>query len=370
LEAFYEVQVSRILGINGTSFSFEGIKNNITKIKSYEGIDFCWVEEAHKVSRNSWSILIPTIRKENSEIWMTFNPELETDYTYNRFVKEQDPSQMLVIKTTWRDNPFFPQVLMQEMEAEKLRDYDSYLNVWEGFCRQVLEGAVYAKELRKAQEEGRITKVDWVHEAPVDIFFDLGRADATAIWFAQRIAMQYRIIDYYTATGEDIVHYLKVLQRKDYLYGTAWLPHDAYAKQLGTKRSIEEQVKGHGFKTEKVPNLSKTDGINAARLIFPNCWFDEDRCEEGIQALRHYRYRIVDGQYGNEPLHDWASDAADSFRYLAVAFRDRRSNLAVSVLDRLNAIKDAVVARKQDEYAEVWGGGGRETRSRGTSWMR
>ena len=368
LDSFYEVQNARIFGVNGTSFAFEGIKNNVTKIKSYEGIDYCWVEEAHKVSRNSWGILIPTIRREGSEIWMTFNPELETDYTYTRFVRDQDPAQMLVIKTTWRDNPFFPDVLMREMEAEKVRDYDSYLNIWEGFCRQVLEGAVYAKELRKAQEEGRICDVPWILSSPVDCFFDLGRADATSIWFAQRVAMQYRIINYYSATGEHIAHFIRHLQRQEYTYGTVWLPHDAYAKRLGTKLTIQEQIKEHGFKTEKVPNLSRTDGINAARLIFSNCWFDEDKCEEGLQGLRHYRYRIIDGQYSNEPLHDWASDPADAFRYLALAFREKRTGVAEAILDKLTALGASITARREQEYADETGGF--RPRARGTGWMR
>lgn len=349
LESFYEVQVARILGINGTSFSFEGIKNNVTKIKSYEGIDYCWVEEAHKVSRNSWSILIPTIRKELSEIWMTFNPELETDYTYTRFVKDADPASTNVLKTTWRDNPYFPEVLQREMEAERARDYDSYLNIWEGFCRQVLEGAVYAKELRRAQEEGRICSVGWEREFPVDAVFDLGRGDATSIWFVQRVAMQYRVLDYYAETGEHIAHFIKYLQNREYTYGTVWLPHDAKAKHLGSKRTIEESVRSAGFKVQIVPNISKVDGINAARLIFPNCWFDEDKCEEGIQSLRHYRYRIIDGQYSNEPLHDWASDAADAFRYLAVCVRERRLGSAEIVLDRLGALAQAFLRRKQEE---------------------
>lgn len=352
LESFYEVQVARILGVNGTSFSFEGIKNNVTKIKSYEGIDYCWVEEAHKVSRNSWSILIPTIRKEESEIWMTFNPELETDYTYNRFVKEADPASTHTLKTTWRDNPYFPDVLQREMEAEKVRDYDSYLNIWEGFCRQVLEGAVYAKELRRAQEEGRLTRVGWEREYPVDAVFDLGRGDATCIWFVQRIAMQFRLIDYYSETGEHVSHFIKVLQNREYSIGTVWLPHDAKAKHLGSKRTIEEGFKSAGFRTEIVPNISRTDGINAARLIFPNCWFDEDKCDEGIQSLRHYRYRIIDGQYSNEPLHDWASDAADAFRYVAVAIRERRVGTAELVLDRLGALTAAFIRRRESEFGD------------------
>lgn len=161
---------------------------------------------------------------------------------------------------------------MREMEAEKLRDYDSYLNIWEGFCRQVLEGAVYAKELRKAQEEGRICSVPWVREAPVSAFIDLGRADATAIWFAQKVAMQYRVVDYYQATGENINHFVKYLQNREYIYDTIWLPHDAYAKQLGTERSIQEVFSHHGFRVQKVPKLSQTAdssrGVEANSRIF------------------------------------------------------------------------------------------------------
>lgn len=368
LSDFYDVQVNKILGKNGTSFSFEGIKNNVNKIKSYEGIDICWVEEANKVSRNSWGILIPTIRKEDSEIWMTFNPELETDYTYRRFVLEADPSQMHVIKMTWKDNPWFPDVLKDEMERDKRLDYDHYLNVWEGFCLQILEGAIYARELRRAQEENRICTVPYDRGWSVDTFWDLGRADATAIWFAQRVAMQYRVLDYYCATGEgDISHYLHELQGRGYVYGTVWLPHDAKAKRLGTGRSIEEQIKQAGYRVRIVPRLSLTDGINAARMIFPNCWFDETKCEEGLQALRHYRYRVSDGHYANEPLHDWASDGADAFRYMAIGLKERGdSNVAVSVMERLKGYATAALKKREEEIEEFSG----RPRFSGGGWMR
>jgi phage terminase large subunit len=370
---FYDIQAKAILGKNGTSFAFEGIKNNVNKIKSYEGIDICWVEEANKVSRNSWGVLIPTIRKEQSEIWMTFNPELETDYTYVRFVKEADPSSMIVVKMTWRDNPFFPEVLREELERDKKFDYDHYLNIWEGHCVQVLEGAIYAKELRRATEEGRICNVPYDREQPVDTFWDLGRADATAIWFAQRVAMQYRVLDYYSGTGEgDVAHYLREIQQKGYLLGTAWLPHDARAKRLGTKRTIQEQIHQAGYKTRIVPNISRTDGINAARLIFPNCWFDAERCDDGIQSLRHYRYRVIDGQYSNEPVHDWASDGADAFRYLALSLRERTDNdRAVGVLERLRGLVESTRRDRELEATEVEFSG-RPGRARwgGSGWMR
>src|SRR5215469_8977557 len=321
LESFYDVQAAKIIGKNGTTFSFEGIKNNVNKVKSYEGIDYCWVEEANKVSRGSWTVLIPTIRKEGSEIWISFNPELETDYTFARFITGADGS-MQVVKTSWRDNPWFPETLRLELEADKKRDYDGYLNIWEGNCLQALEGAVYARELRRATEQGRIGKVPYDPEFPVDTFWDLGRANKTAIWFAQIVGMQYRVLGYYEASQSEIPmddptggigHFIKECQSRGYTYRTMWLPHDAWAKRLGTARSVQEMI-GKFYSVRKVPQLSREDGVNAARLIFPNCWFDVEGCEEGLQALRHYRYRVIEKDYrgkvilSNEPVHDDASD--------------------------------------------------------------
>jgi phage terminase large subunit len=339
LDGFYEIQKKNIFGKNGTSFSFEGIKNNAKKVKSYEGLDFAWVEEAANVSRASWGVLIPTIRKPGSEIWMTFNPELEEDYTYDRFVKDpalrdtekgptgwlrRDAAHAIVTFMTGEDNPWFPQVLVDERERDKERDYDHYLNVWKGLCIQHLEGAVYANELRKVREEGRICSVPYERESPVDVFSDLGRADNTALWFVQRIAMQWRCLAYYEESGKDWPHFLKEIQRRQYVVGTLFLPHDGKAKRLGSRYSIEELSRQSGFKVAIVPKLSITDGINAARIVMKNCFFDEDECADGLRALRHYRYRVVDGQRTNEPMHDWSSDGADAFRYFAVSSKTPR----------------------------------------------
>lgn len=326
LEHFYTIQQARIIGANGTSFSFEGIKNNVTAIKSYEGVDYCWVEEANKVSRYSWGVLIPTIRKMGSEIWITFNPELETDYTFTRFVKS--PSvESFVIKMTYKDNPWFGKTALQsEMEEDKRRDYDYYLNVWEGFPLQMLEGVVFAQQLRRVQEENRICNVPWDRETPVDTFWDLGRKDLTAIWFAQKVAMQYRILAYFEDSGPDIHYYLKNLQSREYTYGCHYLPHDAAAKRLGEKRSIEQIVRSTGHRVSVVPRTAKkVNGINAARIIFPNCWFDEDECADGLQRLRHYRFRVVEGQFSDEPLHDENSNAADAFMTLGQSIKSPRA---------------------------------------------
>jgi len=322
LGAFYEIQKAGIYGQNGTSFSFEGIKNNINKIKSYEGIDFCWVEEAVNVSERSWGVLIPTIRKPGSTIIITFNPELETDYTYRRFVLNPDPEVTSVVKMNWRDNPWFPETLKIDLENDKKRDYDLYLNVWEGHCLQQLKGAIYAKEMRMATEDGRITRVPYDPSVPVDTFWDLGRADKTAIWFAQRVAMQVRVLGYYEESGEDITHFIRELQSRKYVYGRHWLPHDAKAKRLGSQKTIQEILAASWpSQVSIVPKLSVEDGINAARIFFPTVWFDESECAEGLNALRHYRYSMIDGQRSDKPLHDWSSDGADAFRYMAIAMK-------------------------------------------------
>lgn len=322
----YTTQVNHIKGSNGTEFSFEGIKANTNKIRSYEGIDYCWVEEAQKTSEVSWNILIPTIRKKGSEIWLTFNPELESDYTYKRFVLEADPETTFVVHMTWRDNPWFMETEgYQEMLHAAKFDPDMYLNVWEGQCVKVLKGAVYANELRQIEAQNRVCRVPYEHSVPVDTFWDLGRADNTAIWFGQQVAMQFRVLAYYEANLQDVTHFIKELQSREYIYGKCYLPHDAKAKRLGTKKSIEEMIQQFNFKTSIVPKLSLTDGINASRLLLRRCYFDSDECRVGLKALREYKYKVVNGQFSNEPLHDWASDGADAFRYMAIAQASRSS---------------------------------------------
>ena len=347
LARYYRIEKQKIYGANGTVFSFEGIKNNINGIRSYEGVDIVWVEEANNVSENSWTVLIPTIRKEGSEIWLTFNPELETDYTYQRFVLDSDlvvvdgqrrfsvpvacpmkeSSEAICVHMSWRDNPWFPEVLYREMERDKKKDYDQYLHIWEGKCIANLKGAIYAKELRAAMAEGRITRVPYDRSIPVDTFWDLGRADSTAIWFIQRVGMQWRVLAYYEASLEDLTHYFKELQKRGYLYGTMFLPHDAEHKRLGYKNSIEEQFKLKGYRTHVVPRMLRVDGINMTRQVFPQCWFDELECKAGLNALRNYQYEVgSDGKFKNEPLHNWASDGADAFRTFACSVRVARDS--------------------------------------------
>jgi phage terminase large subunit len=324
LHGFYEITQSAIRGKNGTEFAFVGLKNNVANVKSYEGVDYCWVEEAQTVSRHSWNTLIPTIRKENSEIWITFNPELESDETYQRFVV-RPPEQAVVQKINWSDNPWFPEVLALEKDSLKSRDPSAYQTVWEGLCRLTVDGAIFANEMQVAELDERITKVTYDPTKPVHAIFDLGWADSTAIWFLQFVGMETRLIRYHEDSQKTISHYLALMQTYGYMYDTLWLPHDAQNKTLASNgKSIEEIVRAAGYKTRIIERTPIADSINAARTIFRNCWFDRENCYDGLQCLRHYRYDVdpETGQFSRQPLHDQYSHGADAFRYIGLMINE------------------------------------------------
>ena len=324
LLSFYEITQTSIRGRNGTEFSFVGLKNNVSNIKSYEGVDICWVEEAQTTSRLSWNILIPTIRKEGSEIWISFNPELETDETYQRFVANP-PQDSITMKVNWYDNPWFPDTLKLEKDALKLRDEEAYNQVWEGLCRQTVDGAIFAREMQQAEKDGRICRVPYDATKPVHAVFDLGWSDSTAIWFLQFVGMETRLIRYIEDSQKTISYYLATMQTYGYVYDKIWLPHDAENKTLAAAgRSIDDIVRAAGYKTEIMPRVPILDSINAARTIFPNCYFDREHTADGLACLRHYRYEVdpETGQFSRNPLHDHYSHGADAFRYIALMIKE------------------------------------------------
>src|SRR5674476_214218 len=164
LSWFYRVLETAIVGLNGSRFTFSGIRNNITAIKSMEAIDICAVFEATFVSHHSWEVLLPTVRRDppygpfgkGSEVWVEFNPELASDETYKRWVVEP-PDGAVVVEMNYADNPWFPEILERQKEELRKKDYDSYLTVWEGKTRKTLLGAIYAREISAATIEGRIS---------------------------------------------------------------------------------------------------------------------------------------------------------------------------------------------------------------------
>lgn len=330
---FYSVKQTYIVGKNDTEFIFSGL-SNIDSLKSIAKVRRCWVEEAQTVKKASWEKLIPSIRWENketgevSEIWLTYNPELVTDETYRRF-HLNPPRSAKVVQINWRDNPWFPEVLRVEMEDLRRISEDDYLHVYEGQPRENVVGAIYGSELKKATEEGRICTVPYNRAKPVDTVWDLGFGDLTAIWFCQSYDGFYHFIDYVEGDGLTIADYLIKLQGKGYLYGTDWLPHDGvdtiiHKRLAGDRsRSIEMLMRDAGRNVRIVPKVHIADRINAARTIFPQCRFDENKCADGIQALRHYQWGPLNehGVRKRDPLHNWASHASDAFTMAALAVK-------------------------------------------------
>jgi phage terminase large subunit len=228
------------------------------------------------------------------------------------------------VTINYDDNKYLSKTALRDIEELRAKDPEGFEHVYNGMCRQVVEGAVYRAELLKADKDGRICKVPYDTTKPVHTFWDLGFADMTCVWFAQTVGFEFRLIDYIEGSQLALHDYLKRIQEKPYAFGTDYLPHDARAHQLGSGRSVEEQMRAFGRRVEVVPRLSVEDGIAAARAIFDRCYFDKDKCSDGIQALRHYRYEKDEklATLKASPLHDWASHAADAFRQFAVAIRE------------------------------------------------
>ena len=325
----YEILNTEIRHKNGSRFFFMGLWNNIDSIKSIEGVDVCWVEEANAVSEDSWKKLIPTIRKPESEIWASFNPELRSDAAYVRFV-ENAPDNAYVKKVSWRDNPWFTKEMRSEMEHLKKSDHDEYLHVWEGELRQFADGAIYAKQIREAQEENRITSVPIESALEVHTAWDLGRNDTTAIVFFQTTGREIRVIDCYESRLVEIDHYARVLKDKGYNYGKHYLPHDVEVTELSSRRGSRKNILESAGVTpiQVVPRIQDINtGIEQTRAIFSRCWFDKERCEDLLSALSNYRYRW-DEQYNTFrklPVHDWSSNYADAFRQFAQGYEEAKA---------------------------------------------
>jgi len=207
LIGFYEITQASIKGKNGTEFSFVGLKNNVANVKSYEGIDICWVEEAQTVSRLSWNILIPTIRKGGVEIWVPFNPELETDETYQRFVANP-PADCITMRVNWSDNPWFPDTLRLEKDALKATGRRKpTTRSGKVYAAKRWMGLFLPRKCKTAEKDGRITRVPYDATKPVHAVFDLGWSDSPPFGSCSLWAWRSRLIRYIEDSQKTISYY-------------------------------------------------------------------------------------------------------------------------------------------------------------------
>lgn len=218
------------------------------------------------------------------------------------------------------------QVLPQaELEdARRMMTDDEYAQEFECSFEASVRGAIFGKELAIAREQKRITRVPYDPMLSVYTAWDLGVKDSTAIWFYQQHASEVRLIDYYESSGEGLQHYAGVLDRKGYRYEAHYAPHDIEVREIGSGRSRKEIARELGISFSVAPRLTLHDGLNAARMLLPRCYFDADNCRQGIEALQNYRkdYNTRLDEFKETPLHDWASHGADAFRYLAISLKE------------------------------------------------
>jgi len=215
---------------------------------------------------------------------------------------------------------------LSELEdAKRTMSEDQYNAEFECSFDAAIVGAYWGKELRVALENDRICDVPYDPAVPVETAWDIGRSDSTAIWFYQRVRGEKHFIDHYETNGEDIAHYADVLNSKPYKYSDHWLPHDARAKTLASNgKSVVEQLFALGIKGKIVPSLSRQDGIQAARMVLPVCWFDREKCQDGLEHLRQYKRQWDEDRkmFGPDPAKSPHNHSADAFRYAAISMRD------------------------------------------------
>lgn len=325
LTSFYEVLETEIRGRNGTKFLFAGLSDQTAdSVKSFEGCTRVWNEEGQTTTARSWGILTPTIRADGSEIWTTYNPELDSDETHQRAVVRPFPDTV-VIEMNYTENPWFPPILEEERKhAKATMTAAEYAHVWEGKCRPAVQGAIYSDQMAQAKF-GEVP-----HDAllKTHCIWDLGFNDSMSIILAQRVASEVRIIGYVEGTQRTLADYSAELRAlkldgQPINWGSAWLPHDGFAKRHQTGKSDASVLGSLKWDVRRVPQTDVEAGIKRAREVFPRVYFNKTRAERLIECLKRYRRHVSNatGEPG-KPVHDEFSHGADAFRYLAMCADD------------------------------------------------
>ena len=272
-----------------------------------------------------YAIFAGTIKGRN-QLYQTYEALKDDDAAFtlwqdiNTSLKTEEDASTLMLSRAYADD--------LELITKGLMTQEEFDQEWLLSTDAAIKGAYYTTQLAAARKEKRVTRVPYDPALPVDTDWDLGVGDSTVIWFTQSLRSgEVHVIDYYENSGEGIPHYAKVIQEKPYVYGEHWAPHDIRARELGSGKSRLETAEKHRIKFQVTPNIGVDDGIDAARLLIPRCWFDAEKCSVGLEALTFYRKAFNERMqtFTDKPLHDWTSHAADAFRGLAVRHKPPRS---------------------------------------------
>ena len=314
------------------NYVFSGMDNTtIASIKSKSKILLLWADEAEPITDDVWIVVLPTLRQEDSELWVTWNPARKGSATDKRFRNTDDPLYKIV-EMNWRDNPRFPDILERQRAHWQVSDPDTYDHVWEGAYATAIRGAYFTAQLTEMRRHGRIGRVAFDPLMKRRLFADIGgtgaRSDAFALWGAQFIGREIRVLDYYEAVGQDVGYHLVWMREHGYDTGntTIWLPHDGATQDRVYAVSYQSALEAAGYSVEVVPNQGPGAAmarISAVRRMLPSCWVNEATTTAGIEALSWYHEKWDEERdIGLGPDHDWASHGSDAAGLMAIVSED------------------------------------------------
>lgn len=315
-------------------YVFSGLDRNIDSIKSTSRILLAWIEEAENVIEDAWVKLIPTLREEDSELWITWNPEREKSATNKRF-RNSTGTRTKIVEMNWRDNPWFPKILDRQRLKDKAERPHLYGHIWEGEYLSTQEGAYYGPQLIAAKEADRIGFVPEDPHLIVRLFADIGgtgaKADNFVFWAAQWVGLEIRWTNHYEVQGQPIAAHLNWMRSQGYTPDRCkiYLPHDGDTHDRVFDVSYASAFRDAGYEVEVIPNQGKgaaMQRVEKGRELFPRMRFDEGKCKPGLDALGWYHEkRDEKREIGLGPNHDWASHSADAFGAGCVAYEEPRS---------------------------------------------
>jgi phage terminase large subunit len=334
LVPFFDIGETYIRTIDGrVEFVFTGLRHNLDSIKSKAQIILCWADEAEPIVDDAWEKLIPTVREDASEIWVTWNPEIEGSATDKRF-RDNPAADVKIVELNYRDNPWFPTVLERErLEDKRLRPH-SYDHVWGGAYKTHFEGAYFTEQLTLAKEEGRISVVPEDPHMIIRLFADIGgtgaKADNFVFWAAQFVGMTINCVNHYEVQGQPIAAHLSWMRSQGYTPDRCkiWLPHDGDTQDKVFDTSYRKAFEEAGYSVVVVPNQGKgaaMQRVEKSRELFPRVWIDENKCAAGLKAIRAYHEkRDPKRKIGLGPNHDENSHSADAYGLMNIAYEPPR----------------------------------------------
>lgn len=312
-------------------YVFSGLDRNIDSIKSTSRILLAWIEEAENVTEEAWVKLEPTLREEDSELWITWNPEREKSATNKRYGNSADP-RTKIVTMNYRDNPWFPDILERKRQKDKIERPHLYGHIWEGEYLTLVEGAYYAEHLVAAKETDRIGFVPEDQHLIIRLFADIGgtgaKADNFVFWAAQWVQLEIRWVNHYEVQGQPISAHLNWLRSQGYMPDRViiYLPHDGDTNDRVFDVSYRTAFEKAGYTVEVIPNQGKgaaMSRVERGRELFARMRFDETKCDPGLKALGWYHEKKDEKRdLGLGPEHDWSSHSADAFGAGCVAYEE------------------------------------------------